>query len=121
MTLSTLTTGFMVRITSYSHLLHTNLLVGTGATIFGGRDLTKWDTVHNVTLKSLADGIEETSVQALISPPSGPNLLSGVGDIGGFVHSSLTTAPKYAYMNPHYVTIPDLDFAGLKVRLRQIY
>ncbi|QRV88356.1 vacuolar protein sorting-associated protein [Ceratobasidium sp. AG-Ba] len=89
-------------------------LYGTGATIFGGRDLTKWDTVHNITLKSLADGIEETAVLALISPPSGPNLLSGVGDIGGFVHSSFTTAPKYAYLNPHYVTTPDMDYAGLK-------
>lgn len=52
-------------------------LYGTGATIYGGRDLlkvslafshsmatnltaNKWDTAHNVTLKSLADGIEGT-------------------------------------------------------------
>lgn len=58
-------------------------LYGTGATIYGGHDLAKWDTTHNVTIKSLADGIEETSIQGLISPPSGPSLLSAVGDIGG--------------------------------------
>ncbi|KAF8597228.1 Oligoxyloglucan reducing end-specific cellobiohydrolase [Ceratobasidium sp. AG-I] len=106
--------GWMMESLSIDPFDSNHWLYGTGATIFGGRDLTKWDTVHNVTLKSLADGIEETSVQALISPTSGPNLLSGVGDIGGFVHSSLTTAPKYAYLNPHYVTTPDIDFAGLK-------
>lgn len=58
-------------------------LYGTGMTIYGGRDLLKWDTTHNVTLKSLADGIEETAILGLISPPSGPPLLSAVGDLGG--------------------------------------
>ncbi|KAG8736385.1 hypothetical protein FRC10_009388 [Ceratobasidium sp. 414] len=106
--------GWMMESLSIDPFDSNHWLYGTGATIFGGRDLTKWDTVHNITLKSLADGLEETSVQALISPTSGPNLLSGVGDIGGFVHSSFTVAPKYAYLNPHYNTIPDLDYAGLK-------
>lgn len=60
-------------------------LYGTGATIQGGRDLTQWDTTGNISLSSLADGIEETSIQGLISPPSGPQLISAVGDIeGGF-------------------------------------
>ena len=58
-------------------------LYGTGATIYGGRDLLKWDSTRNVTLKSLADGIEETSVQSLISPPTGPSLISALGDIQG--------------------------------------
>ena len=58
-------------------------LYGTGETVYGGHDLTKWDTVHNVTLKSLADGIEEDAVQGLISPPAGPQLFSAVGDNGG--------------------------------------
>ncbi|KAF9457081.1 Oligoxyloglucan reducing end-specific cellobiohydrolase [Collybia nuda] len=89
-------------------------LYGTGATVYGGRDLLKWDTAHNVTLKSIADGIEETAIQGLISPPSGPSLLSAVGDIGGFVHTSLTVAPKTGFTNPTWATAADIDFAGNK-------
>ncbi|KAL0950941.1 hypothetical protein HGRIS_007696 [Hohenbuehelia grisea] len=89
-------------------------LYGTGATIYGGRDLLKWDTTHNVTIKSLADGIEETSIQGLISPPSGPTLLSAVGDIEGFVHTSLDSAPATSFLNPKWSTSADIDFAGNK-------
>jgi xyloglucan-specific exo-beta-1,4-glucanase len=89
-------------------------LYGTGATIYGGHDLQKWDTVHNVTLKSMADGIEETAILSLITPPGGPPLLSAVGDIGGFYHSSLDVAPSQAFHNPTYGTTRDLDYAGNK-------
>ncbi|KAF9535842.1 Oligoxyloglucan reducing end-specific cellobiohydrolase [Crepidotus variabilis] len=89
-------------------------LYGTGATVYGGHDLLKWDTAHNVSIKALADGIEETSIQGLISPPSGPNLLSAVGDIGGFRHVSLTTSPTTGFTNPTWATASDIDFAGNK-------
>lgn len=92
-------------------------LYGTGATIQGGRDLKKWDTTGNITLSSLADGIEETSVQGLISPPSGPSLISAVGDIEGFVHNSLTTAPSNSFSAPVWTTTSDLDFAGNNPKL----
>ncbi|CAE6449652.1 unnamed protein product [Rhizoctonia solani] len=81
-------------------------LYGTGATVYGGRDLTNWDTVHNVTLKSLADGIEETAVQSLISPPTGANLISGVYDVGGFVHSDFNVAPKTMFTTPRWASTP---------------
>ncbi|KAF8319958.1 Oligoxyloglucan reducing end-specific cellobiohydrolase [Clavulina sp. PMI_390] len=87
-------------------------LYGTGATIFGSHDLLRWDTVHNVTLKSLADGIEETAILDLISPPSGPLLVSAVGDIGGFVHNSLTTATT-AFGLTSWATTTGVDYAGL--------
>ncbi|KDR85178.1 hypothetical protein GALMADRAFT_218259 [Galerina marginata CBS 339.88] len=89
-------------------------LYGTGATMQGGRDLLKWDTAHNVSLSSLADGIEETAVTGLISPPSGPSLISSVGDIGGFVHNNLNTPPAIGFINPTWPTTLDLDFAGNK-------
>jgi xyloglucan-specific exo-beta-1,4-glucanase len=86
-------------------------LYGTGLSVFGGHDLTKWPYVH---VQSLADGIEETSVQALISPPGGAPLLSAVGDVCGFTHESLTQSPSINFANPYYATTPDIDFAGQK-------
>jgi xyloglucan-specific exo-beta-1,4-glucanase len=86
-------------------------LYGTGLSIFGGHDLTKWPYVH---VQSLADGIEETSVQALIAPPGGAPLLSAVGDVCGFRHDSLTQSPSMNFANPYYATTPDIDFAGQK-------
>ncbi|RDB29593.1 Xyloglucanase [Hypsizygus marmoreus] len=106
--------GWMMESLVIDPLDSNHWLYGTGATIQGGRDLLKWDTAHNVSLKSLADGIEETAIQGLISPPSGPSLLSAVGDIGGFVHTSLTTAPKTSFINPTWATSADIDFAGNK-------
>ncbi|KAG6813089.1 hypothetical protein H0H92_014148 [Tricholoma furcatifolium] len=88
-------------------------LYGTGETVYGGDDLLKWDSIQNVTINSWADGIEETSIQGLISPPSGPVLLSAIGDVDGFVHSSLTTPPTAEYSNPSWSTSADIDFAGL--------
>jgi len=92
-------------------------LYGTGATIQGGRDLKTWDTTGNITLQSLADGIEETAVQGLISPPSGPQLISAVGDIEGFVHNSLTAAPAAYFSDPVWTTTSDIDFAGNNPKL----
>jgi xyloglucan-specific exo-beta-1,4-glucanase len=62
----------------------------------------------------MADGIEETAVLSLLTPPGGPPLLSAVGDIGGFYHSSLDAAPSQAFHNPTYGTTRDLDYAGNK-------
>ena len=68
-------------------------MYGTGATIQGGRDLLKWDSTHNVTLQSMADGIEETAILGLISPPTGPHLLSAVGDLCG-TQTNITFLPR---------------------------
>jgi xyloglucan-specific exo-beta-1,4-glucanase len=58
--------------------------------------------------------VEETAIQSLISPPSGPNLLSGVYDIGGFKHDDLTKAPSTGFVNPTWASTVDVDFAGNK-------
>lgn len=62
----------------------------------------------------MATGIEETAVLGLIAPPGGPPLLSAVGDIGGFYHSSLDVAPKQPFQTPTYGTTVDIDYAGNK-------
>jgi xyloglucan-specific exo-beta-1,4-glucanase len=86
--------GWMMEALAIDPFDSNHWLYGTGATIYGGHDLLKWDTVHNITIKSLADGIEETSVQALLSPPTGPVLLSGVLDEEG---TSLVCPIDYRY------------------------
>ncbi|EJC97846.1 Oligoxyloglucan reducing end-specific cellobiohydrolase [Fomitiporia mediterranea MF3/22] len=89
-------------------------LYGTGLTIYGGHDLRNWDANprKNVTVASLADGVEETAPQALTAPLSGPKLVSAVGDVGGFVHTDLTEPPP-TFTNPIWSgTATGVDHAG---------
>ena len=124
--------GWMMEALAIDPFDSNHWLYGTGATIYGGHDLLKWDTTRNVTLKSLADGIEETSVQALLSPPTGPTLLSGVldeeggqpnkfirslskqSDYVGFVHTNLNQAPAAEFSTSTATGITGLDYAGNK-------
>ena len=64
-------------------------------------------TPFHISVK--ANGIEETSITDLAVPPSGPKLLSGVGDIRGFYHSSVTTVPSTQYQV--LTSTSSLDFA----------
>ncbi|KAI9739785.1 MAG: Xyloglucanase [Cirrosporium novae-zelandiae] len=104
--------GWMIESMEIDPFDSNHWLYGTGVTLYGGHDLEKWDTIHNVTISSLADGIEETAVQSLTCPSGGPLLLSAVGDVGGFRHTSLTTAPTKEFMTPEYTTNSDIDYAG---------
>jgi xyloglucan-specific exo-beta-1,4-glucanase len=85
---------------------------GTGETIYGGHNLKSWPNVH---VSSLADGVEEESVQYLITPPGiGAPLISAVGDDGGFVHYDLDKSPSNTFQNPYWSTTNALDYAGLR-------
>ncbi|KAJ6519554.1 hypothetical protein C8R45DRAFT_852566 [Mycena sanguinolenta] len=108
----TLQIGWMMEALVIDPFDSNHWLYGTGETIYGGHNLKTWDTTHNVSISSLADGVEETSVQALISPPTGANLISALGDIQGFVHNSLTSPPSVMWTNPQWATTADLDYAG---------
>jgi photosystem II stability/assembly factor-like uncharacterized protein len=88
------------------------MMYGTGATIYGSNNLTAWDTGNDVTIEVMAQGLEETAVLDLVSPPQGPPLISGLGDIYGFRHDQLTEVPDEFFLNP---SIPgeDIDYAEL--------
>ncbi|AOZ92593.1 WD40/YVTN/BNR-like repeat-containing protein [Paenibacillus crassostreae] len=86
------------------------ILYGTGATLFGSSNMTALDRGSMVNISVQADGIEETAVLGLISPPSGASLISSMGDIGGFRHADLTKAPTMI-TNPTIGTSTDLDYA----------
>jgi len=87
------------------------LMYGTGATVYGTTNLTSWDAGTQFTIKPMAAGLEETAVLDLISPPTGAPLISGLGDIGGFRHSSLTTVPSAMFTQPNFTTTTSLDYA----------
>ncbi|MFI5886885.1 1,4-beta-glucanase [Streptomyces sp. NPDC051554] len=64
-----------------------HVVYGTGATLYGTRDLTHW--------APRIRGLEETSVRQLISPPVGEaHLISASGDIGVMYHERLTASPS---------------------------
>ncbi|OZV84480.1 xyloglucanase [Micromonospora echinospora] len=89
-------------------------LYGTGATIYGSTELTKWDTGGTFTIKPMVRGLEETSVLDLVSPPSGAPLVSALGDVGGFRHDDLTAVPGKMFTQPVFTSSTSLDFAETK-------
>ncbi|GGV74770.1 carbohydrate-binding protein [Streptomyces griseoloalbus] len=65
-----------------------HLVYGTGATLYGTRDLRHWAPQIR--------GLEEASVTQLISPPAGrAHLISGSRDIGVMYHERLTASPAH--------------------------
>lgn len=51
----------------------------------------------------MASGIEETVPLELLSPPKGAELITAIGDYGGFVHWDLDqVAPEGNFMNPRF-------------------
>ncbi|WP_229691774.1 WD40/YVTN/BNR-like repeat-containing protein, partial [Sphaerisporangium melleum] len=87
------------------------MMYGTGATIYGTTDLTKWDSGGQFTIKPMVTGLEETAVLDLISPPTGAPLVSALGDIGGFRHNDLTKVPSSMFTQPVFTSSTSLDYA----------
>ena len=84
----------------------------TGATIWETEDLRAVDAGQTSHWFAGAQGVEETAVQDLISPPQGAHLLSALGDLGGFRHDSLESSPADGmFSNPILTTGTSLDFA----------
>lgn len=109
--------GWMIEALEIDPLDSDHWLYGTGLTLFGGHDLTSWDTKHNVSIQVLADGIEEMAVLELQSAPGGTELLAAVGDDTGFTYktaASLNTAPSTYWQNPTYASSASVDYAGNK-------
>ena len=86
-------------------------MYGYGGGIWSTSDLTSADS-GQATQWSLGDnGIEETAVLAMISPTAGAPLISGLGDVCGFVHTNLSAAPTTQVTNPVCSNGTGLDFA----------
>ena len=106
--------GWMTEALEIDPFNSNRFMYGTGATLYGSTNLTTWDvsTTSQITIRVMAQGIEETAVQDLISPPSGAPLISALGDITGFRHNDLNVVPT-AQMAPVRGTSVILDYAEL--------
>lgn len=82
----------------------------TGATVYATVDAASSGTIH---WTPWVRGIEQTAIISLTSPTGGAQLLSGFGDIAGFVHDDLTVSPAHPHMNPYLTNTNNLDYAGL--------
>jgi hypothetical protein len=85
----------------------------TGATIWGTDDLTAADRAAPTHWTVRAQGLEETAVLDLASPPSGAPLISALGDIGGFRHDDLVVSPRAGiWKDPVLSNTDSLDVAA---------
>jgi len=89
-----------------SHVAYT-----TGATAHATHQLLNADAGKSLLWQPWVAGVEETAVIVLASPPAGPPLLSGFGDISGFVHDDLDASPTAMFVHPTFNNTVFLDFA----------
>ncbi|HXX68980.1 MAG TPA: sialidase family protein [Polyangiaceae bacterium] len=92
-----------------------HVLYVTGQGIWGSDDASAAEADKPTHWSFRDRGLEETVVTDLVSPPSGPPLLSMVGDLGGFRHDDLATAPPTGmFHNPIFGSGAAIDFAAAK-------
>lgn len=85
----------------------------TGYGVWESKDLTDADAGKPTHWDFCDNGLEETVPLALISPPAGAHLLSGLGDIDGFRHDNLDVSPANGtFAGPHFGNTEDLAFAA---------
>jgi photosystem II stability/assembly factor-like uncharacterized protein len=81
----------------------------TGDTVYATRDAA----AGKLLWTPWTGGIEQTAIITLVSPAGGANLVSGFGDLGGFVHWDLTRSPPEGmFLDPRNSNTNTLDYAG---------
>jgi len=82
----------------------------TGATVYRTFDTS----AHRIRWKPWVKGVEQTAVITLTSLPEGPALLSGFGDISGFVHTDFERSPQDMFVHPVFANTNTIDYAGMR-------
>lgn len=103
--------GWMTESLAIDPFNSNRMMYGTGATLFGSNDLTDFDAGKKITIAPMVQGLEETAVLGLISPPTGAPLLSALGDLGGFRHTDVTAVPAKAFSSPNLTSSTAIDYA----------
>ncbi|BCJ94693.1 xyloglucanase [Anaerocolumna cellulosilytica] len=105
--------GWMIGNISIDPFNSDRMMYGTGATVYGTNNLTDLENGGKVHLSVYAKGIEQTAVQSLISPTTGSaHLVSGMYDLGGFVHKDLDSVPDMMLRTP-FLGNTSIDYAEL--------
>lgn len=81
----------------------------TGATVYATQ---RFDAAGALPWAPWTEGIEQTAVITLTSPTGGAALVSGFGDLAGFVHRDLEASPQPSFINPYLSNTNNLDYAG---------
>jgi hypothetical protein len=84
----------------------------TGYGVWASRNLSAFDRGSRVQWRFENEGLEETVPLALLSPPQGPPLISGLGDIDGFVHDRLDRTTVQFARPPRYSNTESMADAG---------
>lgn len=109
--------GWMVESMAIDPFNGDEAMYGTGATIYRTQNLTQWDRASGIVdISPFAAGIEETSVQDLVAPGSGVQLVSALGDLGGFVHTDIEKVTNM-FQGPYFGGATSVDAAGLAPRV----
>lgn len=89
-----------------------NAFFNTGYGVFYTTNLQAAVSSTNKVAWSFEDtGLEEIVPSAIVSPPSGTNLLSAVGDQSGFKHDSLLSSAASTVFSPNTSANESIDFA----------
>ncbi|WMJ73977.1 immunoglobulin domain-containing protein [Cytophagaceae bacterium ABcell3] len=89
------------------------VLYATGATVWGCDEISNADDQNPIKWEIRAQGVEQTAILSLASPNEGPSLLSGIGDICGFVHNDIRKSPEAGMIDPAFKDGVGVDFAEL--------
>jgi len=81
-----------------------------GNTVWATNDLTNMDSGQPTHWYVGAEGIEETVIHEVVSPPAGAHLLSAIADLGGFRHDDFNVSPE-PFLSPVMIEVAFLDFA----------
>ncbi|MEU9034873.1 RICIN domain-containing protein [Streptomyces sp. NPDC048352] len=86
-------------------------LYGTGSGILRSKDANASDSGGTSHWSVGARGLEETALLDAIAPPGGAQVITAMGDQGGFRHGSLTEVPAGRLKNPTMANSTGIDFA----------
>ncbi|RSS51682.1 carbohydrate-binding protein [Streptomyces sp. WAC07061] len=88
-----------------------HVLYGTGSGILRSKDAGASDGGGTSHWSVGARGLEETALLDAIAPPGGAQVITAMGDLGGFRHDSLTEVPAGRLKNPMMSNSTSIDFA----------